>query len=81
MTNRWNRFIYRLWAPVYDLFFAHRGFGQARRRALALLDVQQGERVILPGVFDKQKARHLIMRKRVSWMDRTLKVIMRKRVI
>jgi hypothetical protein len=31
-------------------------------------------------VFDKQKARHLIMRKRVSWMDGTLKVIMRKRV-
>ena len=50
MTNRWNRFIYRLWAPVYDLFFSRRGFGQARRRALALLDVQQGERVILPGV-------------------------------
>ena len=50
MTNRWNRFIYRLWAPVYDLFFARRGFGQARRRALALLDVQPDERVILPGV-------------------------------
>jgi ubiquinone/menaquinone biosynthesis C-methylase UbiE len=50
MTNRWNRFIYRLWAPVYDLFFAHRGFAKARRRALSRLDVRPGERVILPGV-------------------------------
>ncbi len=50
MTNCWNRIIYRLWAPVYDLFFAHRGFAQARRLALARLAVQPGERVILPGV-------------------------------
>ena len=50
MTNRWNRIIYRLWAPVYDLFFAHRGFAKARCRALARLGVQPGEWVILPGV-------------------------------
>jgi ubiquinone/menaquinone biosynthesis C-methylase UbiE len=50
MTNRWNRIIYRLWAPVYDLFFARRGFAHARRQALAQLGVQPGEWLILPGV-------------------------------
>ena len=31
-------------------------------------------------VFVNQKARHLIIKKRVSWMDERLKEIMRKRV-
>jgi len=33
-----------------------------------------------PPVFVNHKARHLIIKKRVSWMDERLKVIMRKRV-
>jgi hypothetical protein len=32
------------------------------------------------GVFVNQKARHLIIKKSVSWMDERLKEIMRKRV-
>ena len=42
MTNRWNRFIYRLWAPVYDamlnhLFLPGRKQADAPRAVSALL--------------------------------------------
>lgn len=49
MTNRWNRTIYRLWAPVYDATVGH-FFLPGRKRALALLDLQPGERLLLVGV-------------------------------
>jgi hypothetical protein len=49
MTNRWNRLIYRLWAPVYDSTLNH-FFMPGRRRALELLDLQRGEKVLLVGV-------------------------------
>ncbi len=49
MTNRWNRFIYRLWAPVYDATVGH-FFLPGRIRAIELLDPQPGERLLLVGV-------------------------------
>jgi phosphatidylethanolamine/phosphatidyl-N-methylethanolamine N-methyltransferase len=49
MTNRWNQFIYRLWAPIYDRSLAH-VFLPGRTRALKLLNLQPGERVLLVGV-------------------------------
>jgi len=49
MTNRWNRFIYRLWAPVYDSTVNH-FFMPGRKRALELLNLQPGEKVLLIGV-------------------------------
>jgi len=49
MTNRRNRFIYRLWAPVYDATVGH-FFLVGRRRAIELLDLRPGERVLLVGV-------------------------------
>ena len=49
MTNRGNLLIYRLWAPVYDLG-VDRLFGPGRRRAMQLLDLKAGERVLIPGV-------------------------------
>ena len=49
MTNRWNRFIYRLWAPIYDSTVDH-FFMPGRKRALDLLNLQPGERVLLVGV-------------------------------
>jgi len=48
MTNRWNRFIYRLWSPVYDATVG-RLFMPGRKQALAMLDLQPGERVLLVG--------------------------------
>lgn len=49
MTNRWNRFIYRLWAPVYDATVNH-FFMPGRKRAMELLDLQPGEKVLIVGV-------------------------------
>jgi phosphatidylethanolamine/phosphatidyl-N-methylethanolamine N-methyltransferase len=49
MTNRWNRFIYRLWAPVYDATI-NRLFRPGRKRAMELLDLQPGESVLVVGV-------------------------------
>jgi ubiquinone/menaquinone biosynthesis C-methylase UbiE len=49
MSNRWNRFIYRLWAPIYDST-VNRIFLPGRKRALHLLDLQPGEKVLLVGV-------------------------------
>jgi phosphatidylethanolamine/phosphatidyl-N-methylethanolamine N-methyltransferase len=49
MTNRWNQFINRLWAPVYDSTI-NNFFMPGRKRALELLDLQPGEKVLLVGV-------------------------------
>jgi phosphatidylethanolamine/phosphatidyl-N-methylethanolamine N-methyltransferase len=49
MNNRWNRIIYRLWAPVYDSTVEH-FFARGRRRAMQILDLQPGERLLLVGV-------------------------------
>ncbi len=49
MTNRRNRAIYRLWAPIYDRTVEHL-FAPARRRAIELLALRPGERVLLLGV-------------------------------
>jgi phosphatidylethanolamine/phosphatidyl-N-methylethanolamine N-methyltransferase len=49
MTNRWNRFIYRLWAPVYDATLAGL-FLPGRKQAMAYLDLQPGKRVLVVGV-------------------------------
>ena len=49
LTNRWNQFIYRLWAPVYDATVGH-FFLPGRQRAIELLNLQPGERVLLVGI-------------------------------
>jgi ubiquinone/menaquinone biosynthesis C-methylase UbiE len=46
MTNRWNRFIYRLWAPFYDSTVDH-FFKPGRNRALEKLDLKPGENVLI----------------------------------
>jgi phosphatidylethanolamine/phosphatidyl-N-methylethanolamine N-methyltransferase len=49
LTNHWNRIIYRLWAPIYDSTVNH-VFQPGRKRALELLDLQPGEKVLLVGI-------------------------------
>ena len=50
VSNRWNRIIYRFWAPIYDRSFDRFFVSSGRRRALALLNPQPGERIFLVGV-------------------------------
>ncbi len=49
MTNAWNRLIYALWAPIYDQT-VNRIFATGRKRALELINLQAGERVLIVGV-------------------------------
>lgn len=49
MTNRWNRLIYRLWAPIYDSTVGH-FFLPGRMRVIEILNLQPGEHVLLVGV-------------------------------
>ena len=49
LTNKWNRFIYRLWAPVYDVT-VNRAFRPGRKRTLEVLALQPGERVLIAGI-------------------------------
>ncbi len=50
LTNAWNKFIYRLWSPVYDPLFDRFFVRGARKRSIGVLNLQQGERVLIPGV-------------------------------
>lgn len=49
MTNEWNRTIYRLWAPFYDILLGH-FFEPGRKRSIELLNLKAGDRVLLVGV-------------------------------
>jgi len=49
MNNERNLWIYRLWSPLYDIVFGHT-FQQPRRRAVKLLDLQPGERLLISGI-------------------------------
>jgi len=50
MTNRWNRFIYKLWSPIYDLLFDRLLFASGRQRTFELLQLRGDERVLLVGI-------------------------------
>ena len=50
LTNRWNRFVYRLWSPIYDGLFDRLFAAPGRRRAMQILALRPGERVLLVGV-------------------------------
>jgi phosphatidylethanolamine/phosphatidyl-N-methylethanolamine N-methyltransferase len=50
LTNRRNRIIYRLWSPIYDGLFDRFFAAPGRRRAMQVLDLWPGERVLLVGV-------------------------------
>jgi phosphatidylethanolamine/phosphatidyl-N-methylethanolamine N-methyltransferase len=49
MTNGWNSFIYRLWAPLYDILLS-RFFLPGRKREMECLALKPGECVLLVGV-------------------------------
>ena len=49
MNDERNQTIYKLWAPVYDRVMGPFA-GKARRRAIELLNLRAGERVLLTGV-------------------------------
>jgi ubiquinone/menaquinone biosynthesis C-methylase UbiE len=50
LTNNWNKFIYRLWSPVYDPLFDRVFVRGARRKSIDTLAPKSGERILIPGV-------------------------------
>lgn len=49
MGNRWNRFVYRVWAPIYDPLL-ERLFSNGRKRAMEAAGIRPGERVCFVGI-------------------------------
>ncbi len=50
LTNNWNKFIYRLWSPLYDPLFDRFLVSAARKKSMETLGLRRGERVLIPGV-------------------------------
>ena len=46
MNNRWNAFIYKCWAPVYDFFFNRGLFYRARKRVFDGMEIPKGSNVL-----------------------------------
>lgn len=49
MKNQSNLRIYRYWAPFYDIWIPLL-YGRARQRAIGMLNLQPGERLLIPGI-------------------------------
>lgn len=50
MNNNWNRFIYKIWSPIYDYFFNSGLFLEARERVFQDIEFKAGESVLFVGV-------------------------------
>jgi ubiquinone/menaquinone biosynthesis C-methylase UbiE len=50
MNNRWNRFVYKLWSPIYDYFFNKGMFHAARKRVFNTLQLKDDQNILLVGV-------------------------------
>jgi phosphatidylethanolamine/phosphatidyl-N-methylethanolamine N-methyltransferase len=50
MNNKWNRIIYKCWAPFYDLFFNRGVFYSARKQIFHEFPFGDGENVLFVGV-------------------------------
>ncbi|UYZ21584.1 class I SAM-dependent methyltransferase [Mesobacillus jeotgali] len=50
MNNNWNRFIYKIWSPIYDYFFNSGLFLEARKRVFQDIEFKAGESVLFVGV-------------------------------
>ncbi|WP_028393309.1 class I SAM-dependent methyltransferase [Bacillus cihuensis] len=50
MNNKWNIFIYKWWAPVYDYVFNTGLFLRARKEIFDVVSPEQGSKVLVIGV-------------------------------
>lgn len=50
MNNRYNQLIYKMWAPIYDLFFNSGSFRKARKKVFANLPFKSGDQILYVGV-------------------------------
>jgi phosphatidylethanolamine/phosphatidyl-N-methylethanolamine N-methyltransferase len=50
MNNKWNKIIYKLWSPIYDIFFNRGIFLKARKKAFHMSNFKEGQKVLFVGV-------------------------------
>ncbi|MBS4190133.1 class I SAM-dependent methyltransferase [Bacillus sp. FJAT-49705] len=50
MNNKWNKLIYKFWAPIYDRFFNSRGFLQARKLTFEGVKFESGCKILFVGI-------------------------------
>ncbi|MFP7731864.1 class I SAM-dependent methyltransferase [Priestia aryabhattai] len=50
MNNRWNQFIYKCWAPFYDVFFNNGMFYRARKKVFQDVYFTSEQRILFVGV-------------------------------
>ncbi|SEM74107.1 class I SAM-dependent methyltransferase [Lihuaxuella thermophila] len=50
MDNRWNKAVYKLWSPLYDLFFNAGMFLDAREKVFEDIEFESGQKTLLVGV-------------------------------
>lgn len=50
MNNQWNKKIYKLWSPVYDLFFNKGPFLQARKKIFQDMTFTKNQKILFVGV-------------------------------
>lgn len=50
MDNHWNKFIYKVWAPLYDFFFNSGQFLVARKKVFKSIQLKPKQKILLVGV-------------------------------
>ncbi|WP_026581304.1 class I SAM-dependent methyltransferase [Bacillus sp. J33] len=49
MNHSWNKVIYRIWSPIYDLFFNSGVFLKARRQIFEQIPFKSGQKILFVG--------------------------------
>ncbi|MDT3434875.1 methyltransferase domain-containing protein [Haloarcula sp. 1CSR25-25] len=75
VSNWWNRTRYGLYAPVYD--WGAQPLERGRRRAIERLDIQSGDRVLIPGSGTGMDLEHLPAGVEVTAIDVTPAMVRR----
>lgn len=50
MNNRWNRVVYKMWAPMYDIFFNSGAFLKARKKLFSNINVGPELNILFVGI-------------------------------
>lgn len=75
MNNSSNRKIYKTWARVYDKLFGSRYFNSQRKLELSMLNIKNGDKVLLVGVGTGEDLRFIPRNAKITAVDITDKML------
>lgn len=75
MNNSSNRKIYKTWARVYDKLFCSRYFNSQRKLELSMLNIKNGDKVLLVGVGTGEDLRFIPRNAKITAVDITDKML------